>query len=247
MGHAGDDDEPDKNKEGNYKMKDFIDSKGRFFGKINLVDITIAIILLLAAFIAVKFVFFPTNYFHYEDFLVEVNYTGIPMENLGHLHFGKNYLNNDNNSYLILPKDNKVMCSHKINSDQLFEYMVSNGSVSKKNTTNCAYKKTFQDFKIEENRYPSASEKNSIICFFYNDSYLDKNYIMFEDPFSKPEDFSCEAVFLIKLRARIIDNEPFYEESRYYIGKGGYLDAKIGDAVFYEGKISSSIVYEGAK
>lgn len=102
-----------------------IDNKGRIMGKINVVDLTLLIIIVLGAFILIKFTFFRPEYFLYKDMVVDVKFSDVAMQDIIKIsRSGAEYRAYiDNDSYLMLSKSS-VVCIDKIGTIKI-EYLLS--------------------------------------------------------------------------------------------------------------------------
>lgn len=161
-----------------------IDNKGRISGKVNIVDLTVLVILTLAIFIAIKFIFFNPNFFYYKDVVVEANFSEIPLSNLTHLSKGKILLYLDNDSYLILSEKDFARCSNKRKEIELVYYFNDSYSILAKTlTVNCIHNsKHLSDVHYFNEEYLSIPKTTSFNCnridgharltYYFNDSYL---------------------------------------------------------------------------
>lgn len=93
-----------------------IDSKGRIFCRINILDLAISIIIILGAFVAVKFMFFRPEFFHYERVVFDAEFTNVSLADLAGLKEGKNLLYPGNDSYLIMKRGDTFTCFNEDNA-----------------------------------------------------------------------------------------------------------------------------------
>lgn len=221
-----------------------IDNKGRIFGKINVFDLAVATILILFLFIAIKFTFFKPNYFHYEDVTAEVLFENISLNELLLFHDEDYLLYSDNESYISVSGEEFVECINKNFRKGLFYYFNESYTRSDNITRMiCINNADGQGVAYFLNDSVNISDENDMVSC-YNISYTIKNG---GTNISKLEadDYLCKIKFLFNLKARIIDNEPFYKDYGYHISEGGFFEATVNNITFRRGKIVS--VYDGPR
>ena len=151
----------------------------RIFAKINIVDITAIIIVFLAIFIAIYFVFLRPVYIHYEPMEVMVSFVDIPLNDLLHFSEGEYALDYDNESYLVVMGNNPAVCSDK---QRILFFESKNVSCSEMNETFFYY---FNNSYIiyAERIHSAVVEDNASSCFGVNETffyYLNNSYFPYK-------------------------------------------------------------------
>ncbi|MFA6888194.1 MAG: DUF4330 family protein [Candidatus Woesearchaeota archaeon] len=88
-----------------------IDSKGRIFNKINIIDLIIIFLFILCIIALVKFTFFKQDYLTHKDFYIKVHFENVLLEDINKFSYGIKYLDLNNESYLDAPNSSIFNCS----------------------------------------------------------------------------------------------------------------------------------------
>lgn len=212
-----------------------IDNQGRIFGWINLIDLTLVVILILAGFIAIKFIFFMPDYIHYRNATINVEFTGVPITDLYQLKVGKNYFHMDNDSYLFIKEEDFARCNNKKNNLSLLYYFNdSYMEFHEKYFFGCDYdKNNIEVIYYFDNPMLPLPEIKKTRCTYES---VNNTFIYLKDINLNFDDSICDVGLLFKIKARILDDRPFYNYD-YQLFKGGYFGFRTGDTILRRGNI----------